>query len=472
MMKYLKHLLVILVITIPVLYTVFLFGYHNQTQTTVIYHGINLFRGEGEEGGEQPLFEKREFTAPLSYVILLTLTFGILISALAGLIWLLFSKWEQRRRLRSEKRQERKEQLYIEGIEYYFQGDLDMAEKIFEKVKTRFPAFISPYIRIADIHYRRRDYRKSLELLDQARVNEAKRVDIFLRKAENFLALDDLGEASAALERAAEIDPKNLTVLEYQRDLYIMREKWEEALEVHKEYVRLAKHRRPEMQEIQNRLQYEIARKLVSSEEGKGKAIRALREIIRSEPRFIPAYKVLGEIYVEQNRAEEALKMWEKAYKDHPEHPILLTWIEDVLYEQGAHEPRMSELYRKALEKSPHDRLLKLFYAHYLLRLDRADEAEAILAELERTGGRLPLFSLFRSEIYERKGRFKDAIKALKAAYGIHSFNEMIFSSGDGLFEHPLRQKRAVAWYTWDRYRINTGQELIPMPDVRRVHRA
>lgn len=469
-MKYVKHLLVILVITLPVLYTVFFFGYHNQTQTTVIYHTVHLFRSDAD--ADLPLFEKKEFTAPLSYVILLTLTFGIMITAVAGLLWLLLARWEERRKIRGAKREERKERLYIEGIEYYFQGDLDLAEKIFERIKSKYPAFISPYIRIADIHYRRRDYRKSLDLLDQARVNEAKRVDIFLRKAENFLALDDLGEASAALERAAEIDPKNLTVLEYQRDLYIMREKWEEALAVHKEYVHLAKAKRPEMEEIQNRLQYEIARKLVASEEGKGKAIRALRDVIRSEPGFIPAYKLLGDIYVEQNRAEEALKMWEKAYKEHPEHPILLTWIEDVLYEAGNHEPRMSELYRKALQKSPHDRLLQLFHAHYLLRIDRPDEAETILAELERTGGRLPIFSLFHSEIYERKGRFKDALKTIKAACGITPFNQMIFSSSNGLFEHPLRSPRKREWYTWDRYRVNTGQALIPMPDIGKLQRS
>src|SRR4030042_2161854 len=89
-------------------------------------------------------------------------------------------------------------------------------------------------------------------------------------------------------------------------------------------------------------------------------SISLAEEIIKTEPDYIPALMLLGELYNSQKRPEESIKMYEKVLKIQPDNQEASLFISTLYANQQEYEEAI-EILEQLVKKYP-DNIMAIYY--------------------------------------------------------------------------------------------------------------
>ncbi len=321
--------------------------------------------------------------------------------------------WKVRR---LQKQEIRIRESFSKGAQALLGGRTTTAIGYFQEVLRVDSGHLPTLLRLGEAHRREKDWNEAIRIHRRARTSDEERLEPLFALTEDYLAADRLEDATGVLREILEKDPTNPVAMRRLRDLYVKRERWEEAHQIQGRIVK--ENRGPAEYTLFTHIRYEMGRSLYQKgERDKGK--RLLKTAMKMDQHFLPAFVMLGDFHLQEGKPEEAVAVWEKGYEQNG-NIILLHRLEDLYLQQGAPE-KIIWIYRQALYLKPDDIVLRFYLGKLYYRLEMLDEAQAVLSELDGTDLPMPHLHKILGNIHERKeewvraaGEFKKALKLRK----------------------------------------------------------
>lgn len=326
---------------------------------------------------------------------------------------------------RSSKRQKKEELVqdrYSEALEQMLKGNVDKAKSIFSKIIEKYPEHLPSYLSLAHLHSQEGENDQAIDILIRAKAIDPENLELLFDLEKNYLALKEHSLALETLDHVLERDPANREALRKKRDIYIRQGNWPEAYETQKSVVKYTKEKDHALAEkkVMLGLEYRFSQEL--AQKGKFKeAEKALREIIREDREFFPAYVTLGDVLQRHGSPEDAGQIWLKALEAFW-NPVFLERLES-LYLSMANPQKILNLYLDYLRQRPEDSVLRFFYSRLLIRLEMIDEALEQLRDLEASGVSFPELYVLMGQAHHRRGDAKRANEAYEKALEVQKFS-------------------------------------------------
>ena len=327
---------------------------------------------------------------------------------------------------RSSKQQKKEEfirERYSDALEQMMKGNVSQAKETLAKIIEKNPQHLPSYLSLANLHSLEGKHNQAIDLLIRAKAIDPENLELLFDLQKNYLARQEYTWALETLDHILERDLANRGALRQKREIYILQGNWPEAYETQKSLVKYTKEKEHTL--IEKRvllgLEYGFAEKLAQKGNFK-EAEKALREIIREDREFYPAYVTLGDILQRLGSPDEARQIWIKALES-SWNPIFLERLES-LYLSLASPNKILSLYLDYLRQRPEDSVLRFFYGRLLIRLEMIDEALEQLRDLETAGG-APFAELYilMGQAYHRRRDFQRAIEAYEKALEVPKYS-------------------------------------------------
>jgi tetratricopeptide (TPR) repeat protein len=315
------------------------------------------------------------------------------------------ANWRARRAARLATQAEA---LHQQGEALAWGGELERSRALLRKAWRRQPGQAGAALALASSYMDTGEYAAAQEVLDAAVAADAGDPDLRYALGEALRRRGETASAIRMLETVRVQHPRAPRVLISLRELYRESGQWAEAADAQEAYLQSlpaaaqgAEHERL----VQLRYQAALGRPDTDDR------LTALDAVVRSDRAFVPALVSLGDALVECGRADEAHKLWEKAFRSHPR----LVFIERLLATAGS--PRERERVLAVLGKHS-DQVdpdsLRLLLARAALSDAAVDRAEAHLAAITRSD--TPTVQRCWAEVHHHRGDHAAAWSALTNA--------------------------------------------------------
>ena len=290
----LKKLSLLLFTVVVVTLVSFMF-LHNQDSVTVTYAPGKTISGQ------------------IALILIYAFALGVLVSTIVAFI--LGAKL----RLRNRKlfRQVKVTQDHMKQIEdargQLALGDYVGAQEQLSRIIQKDPDNIAARIELAETHQRRGDLAGALHVLDQARIEQKKNVELLLKASEINAAL---GNHTAEFDNAAlilQIKPRSRFALERVIASSVQLGRLDEAIAYQGELARTLSG--DEYSAAQVRLaELELRRAVRDGQSDTGSLRKGLETVLRNHRDFPPALNLLAEVELADNNADAAVKLWKKSF--------------------------------------------------------------------------------------------------------------------------------------------------------------
>lgn len=353
------------------------------------------------------------FTVPAWAVMVSSFLVGILTAFVYNLVGSAVRGIETLTTRKKMKLKEVQDQHYQDGLRHFLDGNFEEAERLFNRILEENPNDLRILSSMGNLKRAQRlfieaeEYHMKVILIDE---NYLQALDgLFLDyKAEgkNQLAMNILEKL---------LDHKDSDKLKYKKelvDLYIADNRWEEATEIQEDIVKLTPkgERKPELKKMLA-LEYQKAVHLFDKND-RSEAEKILKRIKSQDDSFIPAYVKLGEIYVEQDDHNAALKMLSEGFSATKE-PVFLQMLEEIFI--AANKPDDAISFFKKLSNQYSTEVMPLFTLGKLYyRLEMIEDARAIFDRLTTVIDYSPTLEFFIAKTEAKEGKTKDSIKRMK----------------------------------------------------------
>jgi lipopolysaccharide biosynthesis regulator YciM len=380
----------------------FIYGYFQELNPS----SIMVRLGPGSE------FELR----PVSLVLISMAMGALIVTMLVGVHETkhLILNW---RSARLRRREEKVDALYREGMQACLSKRSAEATDLFQKALTLNPNHANSLLWLGNLMRAENNWTEAIRLHRKARVADERNIEVLLALARDLEAAKRFEEGQQVLQDILKIDPSNLTALIRKRDLYMRLEKWADALEIQHRLVKAALSQAEQQDENQllAGITYEVGRQLLERGHPE-KARRYFRGAIKRDKTFLPAYIGLGEILISEGKSRNAAEILEKVYAKSA-NIILLHRLEELWLELG--EPgEIIRIYQEALQRDPHNAVLKFYLGKLFYRLEMIDEAFDLLSTLEGPQDQMSDYHKIMANLYLRKQQMEYAVQELKKALG------------------------------------------------------
>ena len=240
-------------------------------------------------------------------------------------------------------------------------------------------------------------------------------LSVYFRLARLYRKMNDSEAALAALKAVEATEGENPRAWGELRDLHIARGEMVSAYAEQKKLMkRLGKDASPADHELFTALRYEKA--LVRLESGKADdAERRLRDIVKEEPAFCPAYIALSD-YMRSRDAGEATEILIQGFRA-ARNPVFLIKLEDLCIETERPQS-MIRIYSHLQQEFPSDYDVNLFMGKFFLRLEMIDEGMEQLLKAETLEPDRESLHILLAEAFRRRSRFESACQHYQRAYG------------------------------------------------------
>ena len=373
--------------------------------------------------------------------------------------------WSQER---SDKKQRELSAIYREGVSRLLSGDLKKARGLLNKAFDRDPKRVDTMIALATLHSQEGNPASGLELLSKAGEIDPKSLEVLFKTAAIQEENGQEEEAMATYQKLLTIEKDNRKALRCLRDLYIKHNLWQEALDKQRQVLKAGPgaNRLDEEKELLLYLRYEVARQAIldgSANDAKSE----LKDIVRQKEDFAPAHVSLGDAYVALNNGDEAVKVWQEAYKKLNK-GIFLERLEDYYMEREDPSSLLNFFRNQSLEEGE-DLIFRLFYGKLCLRLEMVDDAKEQLQAVESSGVESSQVHLLLAETYRRHNELELAINEYQKALGISKRLHLNFMCEKCRHTSGEWNSRCPACGQWnstslvDRKQIQEARPLVPL---------
>jgi lipopolysaccharide biosynthesis regulator YciM len=347
------------------------------------------------------------FRPMLGLLLIFTFSAGALVAVLGGSLRNLgstLSGWRGRRKARVV---EQAGEWHRTGEALAWGGDLERSRTLLKKAWQHHPGNAAAALALAASYMDTGEFADAEQVLRTALARHTDDPDLRYALGEVLRRRGETDEAIRMLEAVRVRHPRAPRVLISLRDLYRESARWKEAADVQAAYLQtVPTDGRPAEDQRLIQFRYQAALALPDADA----RLDALDAVVRSDRTFVPGLVSLGDALVVQGRGEEAMRVWEKAFKAQPR----LVFIERMLAQDSAlHTRRAVTLLNRYSDRLDADSV-HILLARIALAggdLDRATaELKAVHQPASSTVDRL------RAEILHRRGDHQRAWDALRHA--------------------------------------------------------
>jgi len=357
-------------------------------------------------------------TFPIPIIIIGTALLGLLLGYGLNLFSIAAHYLNHLRRDRREKKTLEVAAIYRDGVGCLLSGDIKKAHSLLQKAIDRDPKRVESYIAMATVLQQEGNAQEAISLLQKAKGVDSRSLEVLFKLASSYEEMEQDDRAVDTYLELLSIEKPNRKALRCLREVHIRHSRWEEALELQQQVLKVGvgPNRLDEEKAKLRALRYEVARK--NLEQGNiDAAKKSLKEIIKEAPEFIPARVTLGDAYRNQQRPDDAVRVWHKGYTDLGK-SVFLSRLED-LFIADENPSDLLEIYKNFMNEREDDQILRLFYGKLCLRLEMVEEGLEQLYALEGAGIDTPQLNLLLAEAHRRRNRFDEAVRQYKKALGV-----------------------------------------------------
>jgi lipopolysaccharide biosynthesis regulator YciM len=370
---------------------------------------------------------------------------------------------------RSSKQQKKEELIrerYSDALEEMMKGNVSKAKEILGKIIEKNPQYLSSYLSLAKLHSFEGHHDLAIDILIRAKAIDPDNLELLFDLQKSYHARKEYALAHETLDYILDRDPANREALRQKREIFFQQGKWPEAYEAQKNLMKYTKEK--DQAQIEKKillgLEYRASEKLAQNGTYK-EAEKTLREIIREDREFVPAYVTLGDALQSQGSSDDASQIWIKGLES-SWNPIFLERLES-LYLSMASPKKILNLYLDYLRKRPEDSILRFFYSRLLIRLEMIDEALQQLRDLE-TAGEAPFAELYilMGQAYHRHRDFQRSIQAYQKALEVQKFSIPSYTcSACGKFQREW-SGFCEQCHTWGTFTVKIPEAPKKMPAI------
>jgi len=210
-------------------------------------------------------------------------------------------------------------------------------------------------------------------------------------------------------------------------------------------------------------LKYEHAKDLMQQGGGSQleRALKEIKEIIREQKDFQPAFVLLGDAYLKMGKWASAGKVWGKSFKRFKSVVFILR-LED-LYLRREDPGTLLRIYERAIASEPSNWVLSFFYAKLCLRLEMLDEALEAIDEISLRREDFPALHRLLGEIYVHKRDFAKAAHEFEKAFELSGSSYLSFHCASCGRESAEWIAYCPQCQTWSSYTIKDGEKAVSL---------
>ena len=318
------------------------------------------------------------------------------------------------RLIREIKDRDMIDELFENGETFFSAGKLDKAQSYFEKILHKYPEHLNALYHLGVIHRELGKLSESMRLHNKAVSIKPDKVRNLYALAEAHIEAEQPDEAITTLQKIRILDRGALLPLYKLRNYLFKTGEWNKACDAQKSILPLLDDAE-ELEEEQNKFSEILFCKSMNLYKN-GKTSDAIIEFkcaLKENNRSVPAYVVLGDIYLEINDTKQAIKTW-KAGFDNTGAPVCLQRIHDV-YQREKYFKDLVKMYKSAINSSQghHRETLGLMLANFYLENNKPDEVVKLLKGDLIT---LPKSALL-AEAYERLNIERESAKITREIF-------------------------------------------------------
>lgn len=244
-------------------------------------------------------------------------------------------------------------QLYVTSLNYIIDGNIKKAIECLKQSVRIDTNNIDAYLKLG-ILYRHagqpiRAFRIHRELTIRPDLTRQHRMQIFQNLVLDLKDMDDFPRALVYVDKILEIDKKSVWAWDQKIEIFERLEDWKNAFTAFK------LRNDNQSSEVQLRLAcYKVGEgRVLMQKQEYGNARECFKEAIRLYPQLPVSYVYMGDTYIAENDAEQALASWEQLIMEAPEQssPVFMRF-EKVTFDEG-HFDDMERIYAYVIEKAP-----------------------------------------------------------------------------------------------------------------------
>lgn len=381
------------------------------------------------------------FEHPLGILAIGIFVAGALFASLFAMFFGFKLRWATNRLEKQQRLLKDHRKLLADARGQLALGDFSGAQGALAKIIQRDPDDVIARVLLAETFRRRNDPDAALNVLEQARIEQKKNVELLLLASD---VNSELGNHTAAYDNAAlilKLKPKNRFSLERLVHSCVALGRLDDAIEYQQQLVKvLSGDEYTQAQDGVAHLQTLAAVKRAGGDKAKLRA--EIESVLRNHRDHPHALSLLAELEYEDGNRDSATKLLKKLFQLTGEvihlECIAALWLR-------AEEPAKAlSSVRSALatvtKRQPHPEG-QLFIANLLLHLEMVDEAKVEFSEVERLVDNVPQLAsavmLFKSKLLKRLGKesealslFFDSFEAAAALPGETLFRDSATTNG------------------------------------------
>ncbi len=309
---------------------------------------------------------------PIFIFLLASILIGVVLHSFLN--WFLEIKGMFRRMSIASQKKERAEkalkcqQLHLKAQNALDENDYNQAREIYKRILKIDPNHAEA-LNFKGNHLREEgQWEEAIENHKKAAFYAPEHLQIQYNLAKDYSAANQHEEELETLRKIRKLDPGSNQPLKKMRDAYLKMENWDQAINLQKSILPGIEDS-DEFDKEQNRLSEIMhARAVDAFQKGDlDKAVTEFRNIINTNPNYVPAYVTLGEIYYKNANPKEAYNIWKTGY-DYTKSIVCLQSIHNALESEGRTEDIIN-LYEAAIrlsgESGRADLIILLGIIHY-----------------------------------------------------------------------------------------------------------
>ncbi len=307
------------------------------------------------------------------------------------------------------KKKEKIMDLYREGVNHLLSKKRDEALKCFQKILDKDPKHMDALLRMGDVYRYQGNYPEAIRYHNQARALDFGNLPVLFALGKDFRRAGLWAEAVDVYQSVLKIDERNVSAFQKLRELYEQQGAWEKLIALQKDFWNFKKD--PEEKERLHYYQLMSATHL-DPQKDRDKVLRLYSELLKADKFMVAPYVELGKTYVSQGQDKEALKMWNRGFKETGD--MVFLELLDKHYLNQEDPASVIKIHKEAVARFPENPAYKFLLGKLYYRLEMIDDAQEILESLAHQGVQFPIMRQILGDIYYKRGRTEDAMEEFK----------------------------------------------------------
>ena len=408
-------------------------------------------------------------TVPLSTALWLFFLIGFLPAGTWLLVQTLRRDLAQRRERRAAREAESLDATYRRALDFRADGQWGKAASELEAFLAGRPDDFSGLLRYGEVLRHLGRAKEALEVHRKGSVLYPHSVALLYELAADYVVLDQ-GEVAREIQSRIlrDFPGLGLQVIRHRRSEELDNADWLAAARHEEKIVTLLTESGDveglvHEQGMRQGLDYQRGVAFLESEQV-DEASAIFRALLDKEPRFLPAWIMLGEAELLRGREEEAVQLWRRGYEETGS-PVFLQRIEDHFIEDEQ-PARAIETLRGLIAGAANDLLPRFYLGRLYYRLEMHDDAAKVLGAVEERIASSPTYHFLMARIHERRGEMRRAVDSYLTCLRQLELGNAEYVCGVCHVSYPDWRDRCANCGSWNAIELDFEEERLSAEEL------